>query len=87
MWAESEKGHEVKCNMVGRDGYFETARVAIETAMCLAFDKPKLPYKGGVLTPTVACGTFLAQRMIDSGIKFKMGDWFGPADLNPPPFP
>jgi len=87
MWAQSEKGHELKCSFIGRDGYFETARVAVETAMCLAFDKEKLPFKGGVLTPTVACGTHLVQRIIATGMKFKMGDWFGPADRNPPPFP
>lgn len=87
LYAESEKGHEVRCNFIGRDGYFETARVAIETAMCLCFDREKLPYRGGVLTPAVACGTFLVQRMIDSGVRFKMGGWFGPEHHNPPPNP
>merc|ERR1740121_3344564 len=44
LWAETTNGHEIKCSMIGRDGYMETARVAIETAMCLLFDK--LPFKG-----------------------------------------
>eukprot|EP00931_Biecheleriopsis_adriatica_P077687 TRINITY_DN5119_c0_g1_i3.p1 TRINITY_DN5119_c0_g1~~TRINITY_DN5119_c0_g1_i3.p1 ORF type:complete len:533 (+),score=130.03 TRINITY_DN5119_c0_g1_i3:75-1673(+) len=87
LWAESAKGHEVKCDFVGRDGYFETARIAIETAMCLVFDREELPFRGGVLTPTVACGEQLARRIIDSGVKFKMGEWHGPEEWNPPPNP
>ena len=27
-----EKGREIKCDFIGRDGYFETARIAVETA-------------------------------------------------------
>mmetsp|Transcript_98163 Transcript_98163/g.174754 ORF Transcript_98163/g.174754 Transcript_98163/m.174754 type:complete len:534 (-) Transcript_98163:116-1717(-) len=87
LWAQTEKGHEIKCDFIGRDGYFETARVAIETSMCLIFDREALPFKGGVLTPAVACGTSLAQRIIDSGVKFKMGDWHGPEEHFPPPNP
>ena len=30
--AIKEKGHEIKCDFIGRDGYFETARIAVETA-------------------------------------------------------
>ena len=26
-----DKGHEIKCDFIGRDGYFETARIAVET--------------------------------------------------------
>mmetsp|Transcript_94897 Transcript_94897/g.239198 ORF Transcript_94897/g.239198 Transcript_94897/m.239198 type:complete len:146 (-) Transcript_94897:98-535(-) len=86
LWAETEKGREMKCNFVGRDGYFETARVAIEMALTLAYDYDKLAFKGGVLTPTVSGQEQLVQRLIASGIKFKMGDWFPPSELNPPPF-
>eukprot|EP00401_Gymnodinium_catenatum_P016728 CAMPEP_0117493826 /NCGR_PEP_ID=MMETSP0784-20121206/19295_1 /TAXON_ID=39447 /ORGANISM="" /LENGTH=504 /DNA_ID=CAMNT_0005288685 /DNA_START=71 /DNA_END=1582 /DNA_ORIENTATION=- len=75
LYAETETGNSVKLSMIGRDGYFETARVAVETAMCLRFDREKLAFKGGVLNTTVATGTFLAKRLIDSGIKFKMGEW------------
>mmetsp|Transcript_25639 Transcript_25639/g.56549 ORF Transcript_25639/g.56549 Transcript_25639/m.56549 type:complete len:524 (-) Transcript_25639:92-1663(-) len=86
VWAQSEQGNEVRCNFIGRDGYFETCRVCIETAMCLRFDSTRLPFKGGVLTPTVACGTLLAKRLISSGMRFKMGGWFDFADCAPPPF-
>merc|ERR1712113_227555 len=81
LWAETESGREIKANFLGRDGYFETARVAIEMALTLIFDKDKLAFRGGVLTPTVSGGEHLAKRMIDSGVKFKMGDWFLKASI------
>eukprot|EP00438_Fugacium_kawagutii_P009531 Skav209804 [mRNA] locus=scaffold1201:318280:327864:- [translate_table: standard] len=106
-------GHEIKCDFIGRDGYFETARIAVETlvglvdprgggavvpapvgasktraeAMSLVFDQPNLPFPGGVLTPAVACGEALARRLIHSGVKFKMGEWHGVEEFNPPPNP
>jgi len=86
IYCETEGGHEIKASFVGRDGYFETARVAIETALTLRFDYDKLSFKGGVLTPTVSGGKILAQRMIRSGVKFMMGGWHSSKDCNPPPF-
>eukprot|EP00927_Polykrikos_kofoidii_P087254 TRINITY_DN9_c0_g1_i1.p1 TRINITY_DN9_c0_g1~~TRINITY_DN9_c0_g1_i1.p1 ORF type:complete len:532 (-),score=91.62 TRINITY_DN9_c0_g1_i1:260-1801(-) len=85
--AETESGNEAKCSVVGRDGYFETARVAIEAAMCLRFDREHLPFKGGVLTATVACGGALLKRMIDGGLKFRMDEWLDESERCPPPFP
>jgi len=85
-WVESEKGHEMKCAFLGRDGYFETARVAIETAMTLRFDRAQLPFKGGVLPPTVAGGNKVIERIIQSGHKFRMGEWFAASECKTPPF-
>lgn len=87
LWSQTEKGHEIKCDFIGRDGYFETARIAVETAMTLVFDQPNLPFPGGVLTPAVACGEALARRLIHSGVKFSMGEWHGVEEFNPPPNP
>jgi len=84
LHAESVSGNQVKCSFVGADGYFETSRIAIETALTLRFDKAKLPYKGGVLTPSVAGSTVLVDRLVQSGVKFKMGEWMESADLAPP---
>merc|ERR1719401_1884296 len=67
-WAQTEGGHEMKMTWLGRDGYFETARVAIEMAVTLLFDKDKLRVKGGVLTPTVAGGDHLIARLIRGGM-------------------
>jgi short subunit dehydrogenase-like uncharacterized protein len=86
MHAVSEGGNEMKCAFLGRDGYFETCRVAIETAMCLRFDRDKLAFKGGVVNATVAGGTCLVKRIIDSGMEFKLGDWFQEFERKPPPF-
>merc|ERR1740117_1317835 len=85
-WVESEKGHEMKCAFLGRDGYFETARVAIEMAMTLRFDRAELPFNGGVLSPVVAGGNHVIRRIIESGHKFRMGDWFQAHECKPPPF-
>ncbi|CAL1127627.1 unnamed protein product [Cladocopium goreaui] len=87
LWSQTDKGHEIKCDFIGRDGYFETARIAVETAMTLVFDRQELPYPGGVLTPAVACGEALARRLIHSGVKFKMAEWHGVEEFNPPPNP
>lgn len=84
LHAETESGNGLKCSFVGGDGYMETARMAVETAMALRFDKDKLPYKGGVLTPSTACGGALIDRLMKSGAKFKMGSWMEGAELAPP---
>merc|ERR1712151_1089625 len=84
LHAESTSGNAVKCSFVGADGYYETARVATELALTLRFQKDKLPHKGGVLTPAVAGGTAFVERLIDSGVKFKMGEWMEDSSLAPP---
>merc|ERR1712151_919773 len=84
LYAETASGEGVKCSFVGGDGYQETARMAVETAMTLRFDREKLPYKGGVLTPSTACGGALIDRLQKSGAKFKMGSWMEGNDLTPP---
>lgn len=84
LHAESVNGNQAKCSFVGADGYFETSRMAVETALTLRFDKEKLQYRGGVLTPSVAGGTCLVERLIATGVKFKMGGWFDPSEYSPP---
>lgn len=87
LHAESTTGEQVKCSFIGADGYYETARVAIEMALTLRFDREKLMYRGGVLTPSVAGGTCVVERLLQSGVKFKMGGWFDSSQLAPPPIP
>jgi len=86
-WAETDGGHSAKMSFIGRDGYFETARMAIETAMCLHRNRKELEFKGGCLTPTVACSSFLVQRLVDSGLKLSIDDWHEKQEWCPPPFP
>jgi short subunit dehydrogenase-like uncharacterized protein len=86
-WCEviSESGKRQKAAFCGGDGYFETARAAVETAMCLRFDHDKLQIKqGGILTAASTCGTTVVQRIINSGIKWKIGRWFDPSEIGPP---
>lgn len=85
--AESTGGKEEKVCMIGKDGYLETARMCVEAATCLLFDRDKMPFRGGVTPPTVACQTCLAERLIATGMKFKMGEWLPRDEWNPPPFP
>jgi len=84
FYAESASGNGVKCSFVGSDGYYETARFSINTALTLRFDREKLPFRGGVLTPAVAGGAALSERLISSGLKFKMGEWLESDDLAAP---
>lgn len=38
-----------------------------ESALCLAFDQGKIPEVGGVITPTVAMGEVLLERLVATG--------------------
>jgi len=84
LHAESTSGNQVRCSFVGADGYFETSRIAVETALTLCLDREKLQFRGGVLTPSVAGGTCLVERLLSTGVKFKMGGWFESSELAPP---
>jgi len=84
LYAESADGHQERCSFITDDGYFESARVAVETALTLRFDRERLQHRGGVLTPSVAGGTCLLERLIKSGIKFKLGGWHEESEWIPP---
>jgi len=75
FYAETPSGKSFKMSIRGQDGYYETARMAIELALTLRFDRLQLPFKGGALTPAIAGGECLAKRLFDSGVTVKMGEW------------
>lgn len=57
----------------GDPGYDETAKMISESALCLAFDRPREGASrppGGVVTPAVAMGTDLSRRLEAAGIRF-----------------
>ena len=54
----------------GDPGYGETSKMLAEAALCLAHDD--LPKLSGQLTPAVAMGDKLIQRLQDAGIEFKV---------------
>merc|ERR1712187_27446 len=70
LYAESVNGTSAKCSFVGADGYYETARVAVEMALTLKLQKSELQFPGGLLTPAVAGGTIVMKRLTESGVKF-----------------
>lgn len=49
-------------------GYDGTAVLLGETALCLAVDQAELPDRAGVLTPAVAMGNLLAERLRAQGL-------------------
>ena len=54
------------------DGYDETARVSVETALLLSCKRDELPFVGGVLTPSVAGGQALIDAVSKTGITFEI---------------
>ena len=53
----------------GDPGYGETSKMLAEAALCLAHDE--LPTTAGQVTPAVAMGHALSDRLIDAGIRFE----------------
>mmetsp|Transcript_17457 Transcript_17457/g.31497 ORF Transcript_17457/g.31497 Transcript_17457/m.31497 type:complete len:524 (-) Transcript_17457:93-1664(-) len=73
--AWSSAGNEARCSFVTNDGYFECARMAVETSMALLYNRSQLPFRGGVLTPSAAGGTILVDRLLRSGVSFTAETW------------
>jgi len=62
-------GRRVVCEVSGGDpGYGETSKMLAEAALCLAHDD--LPDRAGQLTPAVAMGQALIDRLVAAGIGF-----------------
>lgn len=56
----------------GEPGYTETSKMLSEAALALVRDKEKLPDVTGVLTPAVAFGDVLIDRLVAAGIRFEV---------------
>ncbi|AUX43062.1 saccharopine dehydrogenase [Sorangium cellulosum] len=56
----------------GDPGYSETAKMVAESALCMALDRDRLPARAGVLTPAVAMGERLIERLQAAGIRFEL---------------
>ncbi len=64
-------GQRVVTEVSGGDpGYSETSKMLSEAALCLAGDH--LPDRAGQLTPAVAMGNHLIDRLTNAGIEFKV---------------
>lgn len=56
----------------GDPGYAETAKMLAETGLCLALDRRALPRHYGVITPVLAGGAALLQRLQLADIRFEI---------------
>ena len=64
-------GKRVVAEVTGGDpGYGETSKMLAESALCLAHDE--LPERSGQLTPAVAMGQPLIDRLKRAGIGFEV---------------
>lgn len=70
--ANGAKAHVVVSG--GDPGYTETSKMLAESALALAFDGESLPAACGVLTPTVALGEPLIERLRRAGLKLDLVD-------------
>lgn len=56
----------------GDPGHTETAKMLAESGLCLSLDADVLPARSGVLTPAVAMGARLTERLQRAGITFEV---------------
>merc|ERR1712176_274659 len=67
--AHTDSGNSMyTARLLGRDGYDETARLSVEMALAIVENRDALPYKGGVLTPSVAGSSLLFDRLRNTGL-------------------
>jgi len=67
------KSRSVMTRVSGGDpGYGETAKMISESALCLAFDRDRLPANVGVVTPAAAMGDLLINRLQTAGMRFEL---------------
>jgi short subunit dehydrogenase-like uncharacterized protein len=67
--------------MYSDPGYLGTARLILETALCLALQSEEVAadrfagqVQGGVVTPAVACGLVLVERLKNAGVDIGVSD-------------
>ncbi|ABC32044.1 uncharacterized conserved protein [Hahella chejuensis KCTC 2396] len=66
-------GRRIKTQVSGGDpGYGETSKMLAESGLCLALDRRKLPKSYGVITPVMAMGRSLMDRLQQRGVKFEV---------------
>jgi short subunit dehydrogenase-like uncharacterized protein len=56
----------------GEPGYTETSKMLSECALALVLERDRLPGRAGVLTPAVAFGDVLVDRLKAAGIRFEV---------------
>ena len=78
IWSEywfdavTPEGEKIRTRLTGKDGYDETAHMAIELAILCSEYREKLPFRGGVLTPGVAGGDPYIEALHSTGLNFEV---------------
>jgi short subunit dehydrogenase-like uncharacterized protein len=75
--AEAEDGSTawgVVADMHGDPGNRSTVRMLVQSALCLLQDRDRLPQRAGVLTPALAFGAVLPERLAADGMRWETGD-------------
>jgi short subunit dehydrogenase-like uncharacterized protein len=66
-------GATIRTQVTGHEpGYAHTSKMLAEAALCLAFDRERLPRRGGVLTPASALGDPYMERLQRTGMRFEV---------------
>jgi short subunit dehydrogenase-like uncharacterized protein len=66
-------GATIRTRVSGHEpGYAHTSKMLAEAALCLAFDRDRLPRRGGVLTPASALGDPYVERLERTGMHFEV---------------
>jgi short subunit dehydrogenase-like uncharacterized protein len=76
LMGQSEQGHKLRA-VIGDQldaGNGATVKMMCESALALAEDESKLPQAAGVITPSVAMGDVLAQRLADAGMRVEVSE-------------
>lgn len=75
LYATLPNGEVIQAKVKGdRDpGYGSTSKMLAECAVCLALDAEKLPKNFGLVTPSVAMGEVLLERLVEhAGLSFEL---------------
>lgn len=72
--SESGKKAHLRWFGPGDAGYWETCKYAAESALCMVFEREKVPGRGGLLTPASAFGDVLVERLRKAGTIIEVGD-------------
>ena len=70
---ESKSGKKVESSFYypNDPGYADTARMVVESGLCLALDADNIPSTGGgFYTPSIGMGDALLERLCETGCKF-----------------
>ncbi|HEV2639381.1 MAG TPA: saccharopine dehydrogenase NADP-binding domain-containing protein [Actinocrinis sp.] len=74
-------GERIVTEVSGGDpGYGETAKMLVESALCLAYDE--VPPTSGQVTTATAMGSALIERLIDAGLRFTVLVPLAPSSAN-----